>query len=84
MVGALLGAGLFCLWWSCWAPDPPAAQRRVTPADRLRDTLAQANVPGVSPAALIATCLGTAAIAFLASPANALTSGAVVPVYGKV
>ena len=21
-LGLLLGAGLFCVWWSCWVPEP--------------------------------------------------------------
>lgn len=36
-VGLALGAGLFCIWWSCWADLPgPAAAGRVPEADDVR------------------------------------------------
>lgn len=65
MVGLLLGAGLFCVWWACWTPSPPRLRTRGGPADRARDTLAQAGMESVSPRALGITCLGLGATAFL-------------------
>lgn len=70
VVGLLLGAGLFLVWWSCWAPDdagapddaPPGSRG---PAARLRETLLQAGIEAVSPSALVVTCCGAAATAFL-------------------
>lgn len=60
VVGLLLGAGLACVWWSCW----PAPQRRPSGrvADRVRDTLAQAGVTGVRPVALVPATLGAALV----------------------
>lgn len=70
VVGLLLGAGLFLVWWSCWAPDDAGAADDAQPAyrgpaARLRETLLQAGIEAVSPSALVATCLGAAATAFL-------------------
>ena len=67
IVGLLLGAGVFCIWWACWEPDPPGARtgRRGLSA-RLRDVLAQAGAESVTPVALVTTCLGLWAAAFLA------------------
>ncbi len=86
VVGLLLGAGLACVWWSCW----PAAPRRTTSglADRVRDTLAQAGVTGVGPSALAAAALGGAlvvgCVALLVVPVPAVAglaavSGATLP-----
>ncbi|NLT56507.1 MAG: type II secretion system protein F [Actinomycetales bacterium] len=62
LVGLLLGAGVGCLWWSCWAPT--AASRAVAgrgmavrPAERLRDLLARAGTPDVEPRAVLTACL---------------------------
>lgn len=65
LVGFLAGLGLFCIWWSCWVPAPPRPRRAGGALDRARDTLAQAGMPAVSPAALAAGCLAMAAVAFL-------------------
>jgi tight adherence protein B len=59
------GVGLFCIWWSWWVPGPPRPRRVGGLRDRARDTLAQAGVPSVSPAALAVTCIGIAATTFL-------------------
>ena len=77
LVGLLLGVGLFLVWWSCWVdPEPevdPVAHRG-GPFDRVRDLLAQAGVPTVSPQALVAACLtvwllvGFVALAVTQSP----------------
>lgn len=63
VVGLLLGAGLFLVWWSCWdVPRPDRGPRR---PGRLRTTLAQAGVAGVTPSALAASAALAAAAAFL-------------------
>lgn len=66
LVGLVLGAGLFCIWWSCWTPDEAAPQRRGGLADRARDVLAQAGVEAVTPQAFAVTCAGLWAGAFVA------------------
>ena len=49
LVGLLLGAGLFCIWWSFW-PSPPARPSRGRGVgSRLRDDLTQAGVANVTP-----------------------------------
>lgn len=86
VVGLLLGAGLFLVWWSCWVPDDAGAdvagtragapagsvagqgQRPGAVAGRsggLRGTLVRAGLEGVSPAAFVVTCAGTASTGFL-------------------
>ena len=65
LVGLMAGVGLFCIWWSWWVPGPPRQRRAGGLRDRARDTLAQAGMPSVSPAALAVTCVGIAATAFL-------------------
>ncbi|WP_459645637.1 type II secretion system F family protein [Kineococcus sp. NUM-3379] len=64
LVGALLGAGLFCVWWSCW-PAPVRAERRPRERrGRLRELLAEADLHPVAPAALLGACAvcGTAGL----------------------
>ena len=55
VVGLVLGAGLACVWWSCWPAVPRRTTNRLTA--RVRDTLAQAGVTGVGPAALLPAAL---------------------------
>lgn len=58
-LGLVLGAGLFCLWWSCW---PPAESRpRVRRPSRLARDLEQAGLPDVGTGRLLVTCLFCAA-----------------------
>jgi tight adherence protein B len=64
VTGLLLGAGLCLVLWACTAPPPPRRRRSRWSAD-LADLLVQAGAPGVSPAGLVGTCLGTAAVVFL-------------------
>jgi tight adherence protein B len=78
-LGLLLGAGLFCVWWSCWSPsetpgpsvDPSAGPggrqlgRWAGRSVRMRDVLVQAGVESVSPRAMAATCAGICVIAGL-------------------
>lgn len=65
--GLLLGAGLFCLWWSCWERPgrPPTA--RAPWRQRLEDDLVAAGVPTLSPAVLVAASLAAAAVVGLAA-----------------
>lgn len=61
-LGALLGVGLFLVWWSCWMPPETAsvAGAHTGPLVRLRDELVQAGYESIGPGALLAAC----AIAF--------------------
>lgn len=69
--GLLLGAGLLCVWWSFWPRREPTPSAW---ANRTRDTLAQAGMPGVSVAAFVGTSVGIAlavllmALAITATP----------------
>ncbi|RWU85743.1 type II secretion system F family protein [Janibacter hoylei] len=58
LVGALLGTGLFLVWWSMW-PDEgegrsPRRESRLV--RRLRDDLAQAGYRGIGPGGLLGAC----------------------------
>ncbi|WP_432521288.1 type II secretion system F family protein [Kineococcus sp. SYSU DK006] len=65
-VGALLGAGLFCLWWSCW-PRPRAHHARDSPRRRpVRAALDAAGWADVPAALLPSACLLAALLAALA------------------
>ena len=66
VVGLLFGAGVFCVYWSCWPRGPARPRRPGGWHDGARDVLAQAGLESVSPAALAVTCLGLGATAFLA------------------
>ena len=66
VVGLLFGAGVYCIWWSFWPRRPARPRRPGGVRDRTRDTLAQAGLESISPAALAITCLGLGATAFLA------------------
>jgi tight adherence protein B len=65
-VGLLAGAGLFCVWWSCWVPAGNPEPVRPVPAIRARELLVQAGLPSVSPHLLVLTCLGFGCTVFLA------------------
>lgn len=62
----LLGAGVFCLWWSCW-PRPPQrpGPRRPGARERLRDLLSQAGYSSISPGQLVVIALLCAALVFV-------------------
>ncbi|MEJ5914164.1 type II secretion system F family protein [Pseudokineococcus sp. 1T1Z-3] len=75
LVGLVGGAGLFCLWWACWVPDERRGPRRgPRRLQGLRDELVQADMAGVSPAALAAASVvcgllvGVGVLAVAASP----------------
>ncbi len=67
LVGIVLGAGLFLLWWSAWVPSPRRAAPTAGPTwtARLQDELRQADMAGVGPRALLLTCAGVALAALL-------------------
>ena len=65
MVGLLLGAGLFCIWWSLWPRPTGTVRRRPKGLARLADELAQAGFEGVRPAALLALAALAGAVMFL-------------------
>ncbi|GAB3092941.1 type II secretion system F family protein [Isoptericola nanjingensis] len=51
VVGLLLGAGLACVWLSCWE-TPARPRRRAGRSAAVQDLLVQAGAPSVTPAAL--------------------------------
>lgn len=67
LIGLVLGVGLFCIWWSCWAPalDRPGRARRSGLMRRLSDDLVQAGYESIGPGALITSCLLGAGMVFL-------------------
>ena len=77
LVGLLFGLGLFLIWRSFGPPRPPRI-RRETRRDRIAEMLAQAGIESVTPAALLASCVGVGGFVLVAmfavsrSPAIAL------------
>lgn len=67
LIGMMLGAGLFSIWWSCWAPEAGGRQRQRVPrlVDRLHDDLVQAGFESVRPRGLVAACGAAVATVFL-------------------
>ena len=65
-MGLTLGIGLLLVWQSFGPPSPPRPRRRLTGRERLRDALAQAGVEGVTPGALVASCVGVGAVVLIA------------------
>ena len=62
LVGAILGAGVFLIWWSCWPREERQRVQRESRVTRgLADDLAQAGYRGIGPRLLLAAC----GIAFL-------------------
>lgn len=59
VVGAVLGTGLFLIWWSMWPREEETKRTRgENPVlRRLRDELAQAGYRGVGPVGLLAACV---------------------------
>ena len=64
-VGALLGAGVFCLWWSFWPRETRRPSSRVGLSSRLSDQLAQAGFDALTPRSLLAACLSAGSLVFL-------------------
>jgi len=67
VVGFLLGAGLFCVWWSFWEPGPARERRPDGWSTRTQDLLVQAGAPSVSPGALVTASGGVGVVVFLAA-----------------
>lgn len=65
VIGLLLGAGLFCVWWAWWTPGPRRAERREGWAERTQDLLVQSGAPSVTPGALVATSVGVSVLVLL-------------------
>jgi tight adherence protein B len=65
VVGFLLGAGLFCVWWSFWEPGPPRERTVDGWSARTQDLLVQAGAPSVTPGALVATSVGVGLVVLL-------------------
>ncbi|WP_454044436.1 type II secretion system F family protein [Cellulosimicrobium sp. Marseille-Q8652] len=65
VVGLLLGAGLFCVWWSCWEPAPRRPRRDDGWYARTQDLLVQAGAPSVTPGALVVSSVGVCLVVVL-------------------
>ncbi len=66
LLGALLGAGLFLIWWSAWPREERVRERsegRVL--RRLRDDLGQAGYRGIGPVGLLTACALAGAAVFV-------------------
>jgi tight adherence protein B len=61
LVGLLLGAGTFCIWWSCWPRTASAPARPSRWRGAAEDQLQQAGLGPVSLKAVAATCLACGA-----------------------
>ena len=64
-VGALLGAGVFCIWWSFWPRETRRPSSRVGLSSRLSDQLAQAGFDTLTPRSLVAACVSAGSLVFL-------------------
>ncbi|GAA2725856.1 type II secretion system F family protein [Cellulomonas aerilata] len=71
VVGLVLGAGLFCIWWSFWPPAPARPRTTGGWAARVQDLLVQAGAPTVTPSALVGASVVTGLV--VAAGASALT-----------
>ena len=67
IAGLVLGAGLFCIWWSFWTPAEQVVDgpRSPTLSDRLTDELLQAGMVSVGPRALLTACAVSALLSGL-------------------
>jgi tight adherence protein B len=73
--GLLLGAGMFCIWWSFWPTQPSSRPRRAGLGPRLADELTQAGVRGVSARGLMGCCVGAfSLVTLLVSLVSQVTS----------
>lgn len=80
VAGLLLGAGVWCIWWSWW--ERPVVAVPGVRGRRTRELLAQAGLPRSSPGALyaamggLAICAGLVTLALTRSPVVAACFGA--------
>lgn len=67
LVGALLGAGLFFIWWSAWPREHTHVResREHRVLRQLRDELAQAGYRGIGPVGLLVACVITFLLVFV-------------------
>ncbi|MHA7134029.1 type II secretion system F family protein [Oerskovia turbata] len=65
MVGLLLGAGLFCVWWSWWEPEQRTPRRSDGWSARTQDLLVLAGAPTLTPRALVGASLALGAFVLL-------------------
>ncbi|MGJ5590811.1 type II secretion system F family protein [Micrococcus lylae] len=65
LLGLLLGAGLFLVWWSCWNEPAPAEDDAPARQGRLRRMIAQAGIARLSPAGVVAAMAGCGVFALL-------------------
>ncbi len=57
-IGLLLGAGVFCIYWSFWPRTPrPPARAGYRLRDRVADELVQAGMPSTTPTQLVVASL---------------------------
>lgn len=54
VVGLLLGAGVFCLWWSMWPPEPESRRGQRGLSVKLREELIHAGMSNIHPGAVVA------------------------------
>lgn len=82
LVGLLLGAGLFLVWWSCWpaAPAGTGSGSRFTIHDRITERIAQAGLDSVSPATVVIASVVVASLT--AGLTFALTGVVVIALVG--
>lgn len=64
VVGLILGAGVFSLWWSCWESAETRGTRSARWSARVQDILVQAGSPTVTPTALVAASVGIGIVVF--------------------
>lgn len=64
-LGLCLGVGLLLIWRSGPRRAEPRRPRRPTASQRTADMLAQAGLPGITPASLAASCVGVAVVALV-------------------
>lgn len=82
VAGLLLGAGLASVWWSFWPLVPRRDERAGAWSVRVRDTLTQAEVTGVTPggfaavSALVGLLVAAVALVLVPVPAVAACFGA--------
>ncbi len=62
VVGLLLGAGVFCVWWSWWAADTSGSRNENRWSVRTQDLLVNAGASSVTPGALVGTSVGLGAL----------------------
>jgi len=65
ILGLLLGAGAFLVWWSTWL-EPPAPPRKSDGwSARTADALVQAGIPRVSPASLLGASITVGVVVWI-------------------